>query len=183
MPFSHDISKCLNSGELVDVVYFDFAKVFDTVNHDIILHKLKYQFKNDGLMLKCIKNYLKGTKQQVLVNGKLSTPSDVKSGVPKGSIIGLLLFVLFINDMLTVVSEHTNIALYADDTKIWRCINSPTDHDVLQSDIDALSIWAELNKRNFTLTSVKYYLLIISIKSFSRTSFLLLSISTANYNA
>ena len=139
LPFSHDISLCLNSGGLVDVVYFDFAKAFDTVNHDIILHKLKYQFKIDGLMLKSIKKYLKGRKQQVLVNGKLSTPSNVKSGVPQGSILGPLFFVLFINDIKTVVSEHTNIALYADDTKIWRHIKSPADHDILQSDINALS--------------------------------------------
>ena len=72
-----------------------------------------------------------------------SSPPHVKSGVPQCSILGPFLFVLFINDMQTVVSEHTNIALYADDTKIWRYIKSPKDHDVLQSDINALSTWAD----------------------------------------
>ena len=167
LPFSHHISLCLNSGGLVDVVYFDFAKAFDTVNHDIILRKLKYQFKIDGLMLKSIKNFLKGRKQQVLVNRKLSTPSNVKSGVPQGSILGPLLFVLFINDMQTVVSEHTNIALYADDTKILRHIKSPTDHDILQSDINALSTWAELNKMKFHPDKCK----ILSINNFNKNLF------------
>ena len=118
-------------------------------------------------MLKSIKNYLKGRKQQVLVNGKLSTPSNVKSGVPQGSILGPLLFVLFINDMQTVASEHTNIALYADDTKIWRHIKSPTDHDILQSDINALYTWAELNKMKFHPDKCK----ILSINNFNKNIF------------
>ena len=63
------------------MVYFDFAKAFDSVSHDIILHKLKYQFGIDGHMLKFIKEYLRGRKQRVLVNGKFSTTLDVKSGV------------------------------------------------------------------------------------------------------
>ena len=69
------------------------------------------------MTLKLIKNYLKDRTQRVSVNGKLSSPLKVKSGVPQGSILGPL---LFINDMQTKISEHTQIALYADDTKIWR---------------------------------------------------------------
>ena len=75
-----------------------------------------------------IKEYLKNRNQRVVINGKFSTLLEVKSGVPQGSILGPLLFILFINDMQTKVSENTNIALYADDTKIWRRIKSPEDH-------------------------------------------------------
>ena len=102
--FSHDISVGLNSNNLIDVIYLDFAKAFDTVNHDIILEKLKNEYNIDGLMLKFIKDYLQGRKQRVAVNGTLSDIRAVKSGVPQGSILGPLLFVLFINSMQNRVS-------------------------------------------------------------------------------
>ena len=138
IPFSHDISVGLNSNNLIDVVYFDFSKAFDSVNHDIILQKLKIEYKIDGLMLKFIKEYLQGRQQRVLVNGAFSSSCIVKSGVPQGSILGPLLFVLFINSMQEYISPVTKIALYADDTKIWRYIHSPIDHQILQNDIDTL---------------------------------------------
>ena len=109
--FSHDISVGLNSNNLIDVIYLDFAKAFDTVNHDIILEKLKNEYNIDGLMLKFIKDYLQGRKQRVAVNGTLSDIRTVKSGVPQGSILGPLLFVLFINSMQNRVSPGTQIAL------------------------------------------------------------------------
>ena len=71
-------------------------------------------------MLRFIKSYLHGRQQQVVIGGVASSQLKVKSGVPQGSILGPLLFVLFINDMFECSSQKSDIALYADDTKIWR---------------------------------------------------------------
>ncbi len=143
------ISLSINDNIRTDVVYFDFEKAFDSVNHDIILTKLKCEFKIDGTLLKFIMNYLKDRKQCVVIGGTQSDLKRVKSGVPQGSILGPLFFVLFINDMSTCISEDTNIALYADDTKIWRRIENWCDHETLQCDIDALHGWAVRNKMKF----------------------------------
>lgn len=79
----------------------------------------------------------------------MSNTVDVRSGVPQGSILGPLLFVIFINDMIDIVSSETNIALYADDTKIWRRISCWKDHEILQNDINTLHAWSVENKMNF----------------------------------
>ena len=149
IPFTNDLALALNSRSRMDVIYFDFAKAFDSVSHDLILTKLKNMYKIDGLMLKFIKAYLEGRQQQTVVGGATSSSLPVQSGVPQGSILGPLLFVLFINDMFSCVSEGTNIALYADDTKIWREIFSYSDHQILQNDINNLFEWSVRNKMRF----------------------------------
>ena len=143
------LSTSINENIRTDVVYFDFAKAFDSVNHDIILMKLKQEFKIDGTLLKFIVDYLKDRKQSVVIGGAQSGLINVRSGVPQGSILGPLFFVLFINDMSECIQEGTNIALYADDTKIWRKIINWSDHEILQRDIDALHSWAQRNKMKF----------------------------------
>ena len=110
-----------------DVIYFDFSKAFDSVNHDIILHKLKYIFKIDGRLLKFLKNYLCNREQCVVIDGIKSSLKPVHSGVPQGSIIGHILFVIFINDLPQGIDKNSSISLYADDTKLWRTIK--TDYD------------------------------------------------------
>ena len=90
-----------------DIIYFDFAKAFDTVNHDMLLRRLKYKFKIDGRMLKFLCNYLSNRKQRVVLSNKFSSCLPVQSGVPQGSILGPLLFILCINDIYETISPET----------------------------------------------------------------------------
>ena len=169
IPFYDNIALTINDLSSSDVVYFDFAKAFDSVNHDIILHKLKYQFHIDGMLLKFLVNYLQDRKQLVVIGGSTSSILPVHSGVPQGSILGPLLFVLFINDISDNISQGTNIALYADDTKIWRKINSHADQEILQKDINSLHKWSEVNKMNFHPKKCK----VLTVTSCNRTSCIL----------
>ena len=122
--FTYSIASSLRDKTGVDAVYFDFAKVFDTVSHDLILSKLKLQYGIDGSLLKLLVNYLQWRKQRVVLNNIASESITVLSGVPQGSILGQLLFVLFINDIYVGIDKATSICLYVDDTKNWRKINS-----------------------------------------------------------
>ena len=135
-----------------DVIYFDFAKAFDSVNYDLILLKLKTLFLIDGCLLQFIKAYLKDRKQDVVVGRSSSTFLPVLSGVPQGSILGPTLFVLFLNDITLGIDKDTNIVMYADDTKIWRQMD---DHLHLQRDIDYLFDWALKNKMKFHASKCK----------------------------
>ena len=147
--FCDSLALSLNKNSRSDVIYFDFAKAFDSVNHDIIINKLKYQFNIDGYLLGFIINYLKNRIQSVVLGSLTSSTKPVISGVPQGSILGPTLFVLFINDITENLDPKTNILMYADDTKIWREINCEEDHHVLQRDIDSLMDWALTNCMKF----------------------------------
>ena len=153
--FCDSLSLSLNKNVRSDVIYFDFAKAFDSVNHDLILNKLKSFFNINGFLLGFLRNYLKDRKQSVIIGNCTSQALPVLSGVPQGSIIGPSLFVLFLNDISSGLSPDTNICMYADDTKIWRVVESETDHAILQKDIDYLLDWAIKNKMKFHSSKCK----------------------------
>ena len=133
-----------------DVIYLDFSKAFDSVNHDFILHELKYAYAIDGSLLKFIMNYLgKRLKKSVVLDGINSSSRPVLSGIPQGSILGPILFALFINDLPQGISEDTHLAFYADDTKIWLSIRNKEDIVQLQNDINNLHMWSINNKMMF----------------------------------
>ena len=107
------------------------------------LFRFRFRYRNRN------RNSGRSMEQQVVVKGAVSEKLPVRSGVPQGSILGPLLFVLFINDIFSCISKGTMIALYVDDTKIWREINSYEDHFVLQSDINSLYAWSIENRMTF----------------------------------
>ena len=153
--FCDSLAVSLNDCVQTDVIYFDFAKAFDSVNHDLILLKLKHLFNIDGRLLKFVKEYLRDREQRVLIGNCVSDCKPVLSGVPQGSILGPILFVLFINDLLRGLSPRTCSALYADDTKIWRRIITEDDIRILQNDITHLNNWALQNKMKFHASKCK----------------------------
>ena len=137
------INKCVNvvaNKSVLDVIYFDFSKAFDTVPHRRLITKLK-AYGIHGKILQWIEDFLKDRTQIVKVNGENSHFISVISGIPQDSVLGPVLFLIYINDLPDLVKS--NVLLFADDTKILREIKSKEDLLVLQSDISALEDWSQ----------------------------------------
>ena len=117
MVMINEISQALNSGEHVVGIFLDFSKAFDTVNHSILLKKL-YYYGIRGNALEWFESYLSGRQQYVTYNGFLLSTKCIKCGVPQGSILGPLLFLVYINDLQRVCKSSTPI-LFADDTNLF----------------------------------------------------------------
>ena len=130
----------------------DFKKAFDTVPHQRLLRKLK-AYGIIGKVLEWIRDFLSGRRQRVVVNGKLSSWTDILSGIPQGSVLGPILFVIFINDLPDVVSSTAKI--FADDTKLFWAIRIIEDHDVMQQDLDNLVEWSNKWQLGFNETKCK----------------------------
>ena len=135
LTLTDNIVSSLYDDKSLDIIYFDFAKAFDTVNHNLLLRKLKTHYKIEARLLKFLINYLQNRHQRVVLENVFSDYLPVIPGVPQGSILGPLLFFLFINDISSGISTGTNICLFADDTKIWHQMTSNEDCDILQKEI------------------------------------------------
>ena len=131
----HDWATTIQSRGQVDVVFLDFSKAFDKVPHRRLSVKLSYCGIN-GSTLTWINDFLCHRVQAVSVNGSHSTWGNIRSGVPQGSVLGPVLFLLYIDDIKEEI--QSNMHLYADDTIVYREINSINDHDILQEDLDTV---------------------------------------------
>ena len=138
----HDLMTYNNRKNQIDILILDFSKAFDTVPHDKLIHKMNY-YGIRGNILKWIGNFLKRREQRVVIEGKNSKWIHVDSGVPQGTVLGPLLFLLYINDITECVSSGTKMRLFADDCIIYRTIKSIHDQIILQRGLDRLKQWAD----------------------------------------
>ena len=126
-------------------IFLDFAKAFDTVNHEILLAKLDH-YGISGVSHTLLKSYLSNRTQQTEINGVLSDTGIIKHGVPQGSVLGPLLFLLYIND-ISESSKVLKFFLFADDTTVYYSdkTNSGTE-DLLNRELSKVSVWLAANK-------------------------------------
>ena len=143
-----DFFHCLDKSSQVDAILLDFSKAFDKVDHSTLLRKM-HGYGIRGCILDWTSSFLQGRTQHVLVDGALSDPSPVLSGVPQGTVLGPLFFLIYINDISDNLSPGTKIRLFADDSLLYRTIVDITDSILLQKDLDTLQQWERRNKMEF----------------------------------
>ena len=132
-----------------DLIIMDFAKAFDKVPHRRLLHKLDY-YGIRGSTHKWISSWLSESSQQVVLDGQASDPVPVLSGVPQGSVLGLILFLIFINDLPDNIKS--SVCLFADDCVLYRNIHSLQDCLILQEDLHSLGLWETDWQMKFNVT-------------------------------
>ena len=143
-----DLARGINNRQQIDIGILDFSKAFDKVPHLRLLHKLEH-YGVVGNTLTWLTAFLSGRSQQVALNGVLSSPVEVTSGVPQGSVLGPILFLVYINDIAAGI--QSNLRLFADDCILYKPINCPEDHTVLQQDLNTLTDWATLWQMEFNI--------------------------------
>ena len=155
----HDWASVLNTHGQVDAIFLDFAKAFDSVPYERLLAKAKF-YGIRGKALALLRAFLVGRRQCVVMNGSCSGWSPVVSGVPLGTVLGPILFLLFINDLPAGI--ESNFELFADDISI------PADHGILQQDLRALEAWAKRWQLSFV--PQKCYAMSITLKRMPLTA-------------
>ena len=162
LEFMEDITKAIDQGDDVDIIYLGFSKAFDKIPHRRLLTKLK-SYGIRGKVLCWIKDFLNNRKQRVIVNGSFSEWRDITSGIPKGCVLGPILFLIFINDLPNVIK--CLIKLFADDAKLYQIIKSNQEKEDLQGDVWNSEEWAVIWKMFFNTKKGKHMHLGLEIAS------------------
>ena len=146
----------IDRGNEVCAIFLDLRKAFDSVPHRKVVEKLVATGLNPYI-LRWIISYLSNRSQYVVLNGARSPTTDVISGVPQGSVLGPLLFLVYINDAEhEPISAGSVINLFADDTLFYRVIISSLDYIKLQSDTDMFACWVDDNELTLNASKCKY---------------------------
>ena len=150
-----DIMSSLSEGsECVDMVYLDLAKAFDKVDHGILLHKLR-DAGISGKLGVWFYRFLSNLSQFVRIPGGFSTDSPVNSGVSQDTVLGLLLFLILMSGINKSVS-NTRIISFADDTHVYNNINTVEDCNALQTNLESVYNWADVNNMLFNENKFDY---------------------------
>ena len=157
----HDWLEHLEAGKEVCTVFFDLKKAFDSVAHCLLLQKL-CEIGTSPYIIQWTRNYLTDRSQVVVVGGEQSPAVPVTSGVPQGSVLGPLLFTIFINDVVHQVSPESAMSLFADDMALYRPIRTADDYQILQHDVSAIVGW--INQLLLSLQPAKCCYMIVSRK-------------------
>ena len=149
------LSRALEEGEYVLGLFLDFSKAFDTVNHEILFTKLEF-YGVRGVSLDLFKSYLSGRKQFVEYNGASSSQGNIVCGVPQGSILGPLLFLIYIND-LALASEKIFSILFADDSNLFLSGKDPNQLiKSMNEELVHIVKWLQVNKLSVNLKKTHF---------------------------
>ena len=151
----HTVGQSLDNNIQSDMIYLDFAKAFDTVDHSALLAKLRLYGVKGQLFCWFNKDYLTEHTQRVVLENAASPWSPITSGVPQGSILGPLLFTLFINDLPDEAAYGVKVALYADDTKLYPNVLSTEHCDLIQDTLSNMHVWSQCNNIRFNKSKCK----------------------------
>ena len=146
LEFVNYVSNRIDEGKPVDVVYLDFQKAFDKVPHERLLVKLE-AMGIKGMVLNWVREWLRDRSQRIVINGEESSWIKVTSGVPQGSVLGPVLFLVFINDLDSNI--FSKILKFADDAKIVQEVHNVEGRDKLREDLSRLFKWSEEWQMNF----------------------------------
>ena len=144
----------LDQGGTIDAVYLDFIKAFDKVPHECLLHKLSAYGISDDLH-NWIRSFLTGRTQRVKVDSVASQWRTVTSGIPQGSVLGPILFIICINDMPDALKNASTAAMFTDNTKLYRRTDTPNGPTELQEDLDRIFYWSDTWLMKFQPTKCK----------------------------
>ena len=149
------IKASIDSGKYGCGIFIDLRKAFDTVNHEILLTKLEH-YGIRGNLLNWFMSYLTNCKQYVSINGESSVPLDINCGVPQGSVLGPLLFLLYIND-LPNTSNVLNFYLFTDDTNIYYESNSLQEFEkTINKELNKLFLWLNINRLSLNIDKTNF---------------------------
>jgi hypothetical protein len=142
LAFFDKATAAIDRGVSFDAVFLDFAKAFDKVPRRRLLRKVRAH-SITGQLWQWIRNWLTGRRQHVVLNGIFSDWIEVLSGVPQGSVLGPLLFLIFINDIDLAAADIEALVKFADDTKVGQTIRTEADRAALQTALTNLCEWTE----------------------------------------